>query len=254
MQTLVAPSANSTHKILCTRSPRAAECHSGIVAILEELLDRNYPSCLDRGFLESYSDVLRLYDEYQQELQVALAGPVTCRRGCSRCCCHWVEDVYSFETEIVATYICQQEPSRIPAIIKRLSDDCAAFERLDRTLQVESTDDDPIDRLLFSFHRLQRRCPLLDRNGNCSIYPVRPITCRSYVSLTPPQWCDPQYQGQEESTTFMLDFGEEAASLLDELHFRFLRFGDDTGLRSLLLKYLMEAGQSVHCFSRKPRM
>jgi hypothetical protein len=70
------------------------------------------------------------------------------------------------------------------------------------------------------------------------IYPVRPLTCRMYLSTSDPLRCNPDYIHASLTPTMIIDLSEEANRILDRLHFRFQRFDGDTGLRSLLLKHL----------------
>jgi Fe-S-cluster containining protein len=79
---------------------------------------------------------------------------------------------------------------------------------------------------------------LLGDDGTCCVYPVHPLTCRIYVSFSEPHRCDPDYINEDAVPTALLDLEEQANRILDSLHFRYRRFGDDTGLRSLLASYL----------------
>lgn len=40
-------------------------------------------------------------------------------------------------------------------------------------------------------------CPLL-HDGRCSVYATRPIACRSFVALTPAEWCSPEHPHHED--------------------------------------------------------
>ena len=48
-----------------------------------------------------------------------------------------------------------------------------------------------IDDLKFA----QSKCALLDKKGNCSIYDIRPVVCRTYNSTSPPDLCDNDKNG-----------------------------------------------------------
>jgi hypothetical protein len=61
-----------------------------------------------------------------------------------------------------------------------------------------------------------------------------------YVSFSAPEQCDPAYIDNENIPTYLFDLEEGADSIIDRLHFRFLKFENDTGLRSLLAKYLRQ--------------
>jgi hypothetical protein len=81
---------------------------------------------------------------------------------------------------------------------------------------------------------------MLSPDARCMIYPVRPLTCRMYVSVSDPLRCNPDYIHASTPPTMIIDLSEEANRIVDKLHFKFLRYDGDSGLRSLLLKYLSE--------------
>ncbi len=219
-------------------------------SIEEELmcLERNcFPSPLDERFLTTLGRVWRLFEQYQTKIIGNSGYNISCRAGCSICCYHWVEDVNSFEAEIIADFIKRNYPHKIPAIIIQCKADCSELERLNTLVDLKikehytvSTDEkiDPVDLLLNVFYQMRRPCPLLSDKGYCMIYDVRPITCRIYVSFSDPIRCDPGYINSGAAPTCIIDLSEAANNILDSLHFRFLRFEGVTGLRSLVLKYL----------------
>jgi Fe-S-cluster containining protein len=233
-----------------TLSPAAEAMHQQILGILHGLVDSNYPSCLDSGFVREFGEVVRLFDALQS-LRLSDEGKhAVCAMGCTACCNHWVEDVYSYEAEMAIAYIRRSAPDRIPSIVSRSQDDMREMEALDRVLskrlheqprlraEAKKRHWEPVDLLLASFYQLRRPCPLLEESGACLIYPVRPMTCRSYLSLKDPRHCDADYINEEEITTVIVDLAEDANSLLDRMHFVYDRFGGDTSLRSLMGTYL----------------
>jgi len=59
-----------------------------------------------------------------------------------------------------------------------------------------------------------------------------------YVSFSDPLRCRPEYINEGATPTYLFNPGEEVDRLLDKLHFKFMKFEGDTGLQSLLVKYL----------------
>lgn len=235
-----------------TALPLSSEARSimhRIVEMLSTLERKQFPTPLDRRFRLKFDKVVGLVEQYQQAMVAQSGYTVSCTRGCNSCCCHWVEDVNSFEAAIIADFIRATIPERIPAILKQCEADCRELERLEKlvTLQLQKYDVtpagspvDPIDLLLSVFYQMRRPCPLLSDDGCCSIYSVRPLTCRIYVSFSDPLRCDPEYINSSVVPTCLIDLSEAANQVLDSLHFRYLRFDGDTGLRSLLSKYLSD--------------
>lgn len=229
--------------------PHAARIiHAEITAELSNLEKLNLNSCLDLQFRNIYNKVLDLFDKYQSTILTNSSITCTCKSGCSFCCYHWVEDVNSFEAEIISDYLRSNMPEKIPQIIKICTSDQDELERLFTIIQNRLKDEseneeiDETDLLLSVFYQMKRPCPLLDINGNCSIYPVRPLTCRVYMSFSDPSFCHPAYINDEYIPTYLLNLEDDANTILDRLHFKYQKFEGDTGLRSLLIEYLQTIG------------
>ncbi|MFP4417254.1 MAG: YkgJ family cysteine cluster protein [Chitinispirillaceae bacterium] len=227
-------------------SPESQAIHDRIVESIESLAESNlFPE--DGAFVRQYQSIMQLLGKYQDAVISGTDYHVSCGKGCSTCCYHWVEDVYSFEARMIAAYIREttpQEVDRIIAICRKDEEQLIMIQEVvDHTIslnrkEIEAEGIDPVDLLLASFYQLKRPCPLLSTDGICTIYPLRPLTCRIYVNLSDPHFCDPRYIHDEEIRTYLLDMQESANALLDDLHGRFDTFEGDTGLRSLLIKCL----------------
>lgn len=224
----------------------AVKIHQQIVEELKRLGDLPVHDPLDVKFRTKFNNILEHFESYQSRVVEASAYRKSCSEGCAWCCCHWVEDVNSFEAQIIADYIRCNLPHKKDDIIRKCKDDLTVLENLDTLVnekleQVLCRGDlDPTNLLLSSFYQLKRPCPLLSPEGTCSVYPVRPLTCRIYMSFSDPSRCSPENINDGEIVTYLLDLEEESNELLDELHFRFCRYEGDTGLRSVLMKYLEE--------------
>ncbi|MFP4015025.1 MAG: YkgJ family cysteine cluster protein [Chitinispirillaceae bacterium] len=224
----------------------AVKIHNQIIEVLKELRDLQVPDPLDVQFRNRFENVLELFDEYQKETIRANGYQMSCFKGCAWCCCHWVEDVNSFEAQIIANYIKKNLLHQKEDILKKCKDDLTVLKNLDRVVnekleRVQCRNDlDATNLLLSAFYQLERPCPLLGHEGACSVYPVRPLTCRIYMSFSDPSRCSPENINDGEIVTYLLDLEEKSNELLDELHFRFCRYEGNTGLRSVLIRYLEE--------------
>jgi Fe-S-cluster containining protein len=224
----------------------AAGIHSEIVNLLNQLETANCPSCLDQEFKLHYFKILELFELYQNVIVKNSQYSSGCKRGCSSCCNHWVEDVNSFEAEIIVEYIRKYYPDRIRDIIDQCKEDVRLLNHIEElTLKKIDTCDtektiDHIDLVLSVFYQMKKPCPLISDTGACSIYTVRPLTCRIYMSFSDAALCNPEYQDQENIATYLLNLEENANTILDRLHFRYQRFAGESGLRSLLLKHLLQ--------------
>jgi Fe-S-cluster containining protein len=227
--------------------PGAKKTHEAILRQLLALSAGNTPSCLTPEFKQNWGEVLALTDRYQREIAAASPMTMSCSRGCAACCRHWVEDVNSFEAEIIAEYVKVNCPGKTAAIMdacryneKRLGSLNALVEAKLAALgqaRGDAAGIDPVDLLLASYYRLRLACPLLEA-GACLAYPVRPLTCRMYVSFSLPSRCAPDSINTGDVPTYLFDLEDAADAIIDKLHFKFMRFQNDTGLQSLLPKYL----------------
>ncbi|MBD3242970.1 MAG: hypothetical protein GF331_20425, partial [Chitinivibrionales bacterium] len=219
--------------------PQARAANRRVVDILKRMERLQVASSLDPAFRDLHRRLLAAVDEFQRLVLIDEDRTPTCSRGCQACCWHWVEDVNSFEAEILADYVRRVFPERVPSITQACRDDLDAIAELDAIvarklrereseIRRQNAQIDSVDVLLACFYRLRRPCPLLDDDGCCLAYPVRPLTCRIYVSFSEPHRCDPDYIDEGAPPTALLDLEERANAILDSLHFRFRRFGDDT--------------------------
>jgi Fe-S-cluster containining protein len=224
---------------------RAVEKH--IVSVLSKLVKQKHASCLDRGFRAGYAEVRNSFSEYQRMVLAGYPIAMTCGKECGVCCNHWPEDTYSFEVLLVADHLKNQHPADIKRIVLTLRDDIDCLDTIKKSVEQRLCaprerkalrDIDPYDVALSSFYQFSRPCPLLGQNGSCTIYAIRPFTCRVYVSFSPPMLCRPENILGKDVLTYLLDLGKDAEELFDSLHFMYDVFDGDTSFRSMLYKAL----------------
>ena len=224
----------------------AKTIHRGIVKSLKNLINCNLPSPLHPDFISAYEEILKRFHQFQNEVIRNYGKKVSCKKGCTYCCLHWVEDVYSFEAEIIADYTKKNFPKRVNTIIKRFQEDEEELVRLNDIMEqklIENQEDkkiasiDTTDLLLDSFYQIKRKCAFLSDDRTCIIYKVRPLTCRIYVSFSDPEFCSPECINISTIPTYLLDLEESASRILDDLHERYNRY-NKSGLRTLLIDYL----------------
>jgi Fe-S-cluster containining protein len=229
--------------------PDAAKfVHRRMKSMLTELQAHEVRSPLDPGFVRGYLSFLELFEKYQTLVVGASSYTLTCVRGCHHCCSHWVDNVYSFEAQIIAQELCATRPNSVPQIRSQLLEDQNVFDELfgsgksTRNSQGALYDetDEHMEEILEQFYGLNRRCALLTQNQECSIYAIRPMMCRMYLCFSDPSFCAPAHPRHAEVLTYLLDVEEDASSLLDKLDARYRRHGSDAGLRSQVAKLLIE--------------
>lgn len=214
--------------------------------LLGELVSRADLRPSDEEFYHKYLSIINLYDRFQHEVINASGINAVCSAGCSHCCCHWVEDVNSFEGVIISRYLAEHHPDLIDFVIESFRQDEEVLESLcglvDEKISGYSsfTDDipDKYDLLLSCFYQMERPCALLDKNGRCIVYPVRPLTCRDYLNIRDCNACLPDRINEEKEATLIMDISDKVSKLLEILHRRFDYGDDNMSLRSLLVRYL----------------
>lgn len=104
----------------------------------------------------------------------ALGKTVYCRAGCAGCCGLAVHAAFP-EAAAIAGQLDQQQTAQLSAYIDRLK------LALSTVIDLKS--------YLKSHRHTIGPCPFLDAQKSCSIYPVRPLSCRALLSTRPADWC-----------------------------------------------------------------
>ena len=131
------------------------------------------------------------WSAYDRYLTVATRGlGVRCRAGCSLCCAHGPQGVSGVEALLVLRAV-QALPDGA-AVMARLQQKAARFQaRVDSTGSVagaaEATGLDPDP------------CAFLDQEGRCRVYAARPVACRMFFAITPPERCDHRHPRHAEA-------------------------------------------------------
>lgn len=114
------------------------------------------------GPLEAYQRSQRRHDE--RLAAAADAATLACRKGC-HWCCHFSVDVRPVEVLRILAFMQAHFTEQQRAQIRACLEHNAALLA-------------PLDDIGRMQHNV--KCPFLEDDGRCSIYPVRPQTCRNY--------------------------------------------------------------------------
>jgi Fe-S-cluster containining protein len=129
---------------------------------------------------------------------------IFCKKGCSGCCSLAVHATFP-EALKVAEILPSELTSRLQLYIDGLKD-----------YVPELTD-------LKSYLKLHRRqigpCPFLDEHGSCSIYNLRPLSCRSLLSTRPADWCTVDFSTLDEWDKLAYESGLDKAVVAWPTHF-----------------------------------
>jgi Fe-S-cluster containining protein len=131
-------------------------------------------------YFKKYAALVEQVDEVFKKVQEEYGDCVTCKMGCSDCC-HALFDL----TLIEALYIKSKFDAVFKAdagekILERANRADRKVHKLKRVAQKEYEDGKPQEDILAEMAAQRIRCPLLDDENQCELYPFRPITCRLY--------------------------------------------------------------------------
>ena len=104
------------------------------------------------------------------------AACIKCERRCSDCC-HAVFGLFLIEAAYLKQQFDQLGKEEIKAALLRCNKTERDLRRLEKMLQTHENDP---NMQAYTMARERIRCPLLDENEDCILYPNRPITCRVY--------------------------------------------------------------------------
>jgi Fe-S-cluster containining protein len=94
------------------------------------------------------------------------------------------------------------------------------FETLFETRKGEGlSEDDAEDKALHDYFAWWRSCPFSNGVGDCTVYPLRTVSCRMYFSETDPKYCTPdmlQTEKNDSYIVYMPDVVEDAVYGISE--------------------------------------
>lgn len=141
------------------------------------------PAADDTALETGLEQGLAAYDRYLAH--VLAAHPMACRVGCTACCHDNPRGVTGVEIE------------RLVRAVDALPDGPAIRARF-ATLAALRTDP-------AAWRARHAPCPLLDAEGRCRAYALRPLACRAFVAATPAEWCAPTHPSYPERVNPHLD-------------------------------------------------
>ncbi len=101
-------------------------------------------------------------------------GSIHCSRGCSGCCSLAVSCTLT-EAVVIAESLSESQAEAVTVHALKLRDRMAGIDGLKEYLRMH--------------RREMGGCPLLEADGACGIYPVRPLSCRALLSTKESRWC-----------------------------------------------------------------
>ena len=155
---------------------------------LRKEFNRSYRELLESSFEEIRSDVSGYVSSTGENF--------TCAKGCAYCCEHFISISVSHAI-VVTDYLYASENAMsaflrgYPAWLAAIEDNPAAkevFDKLEEDTTRSAMVKQSTEELRSAYHHFAIPCPFLV-SKRCAIYPVRPIACAAFFSLTSPEFC-----------------------------------------------------------------
>ncbi|RMF77574.1 MAG: YkgJ family cysteine cluster protein, partial [Planctomycetota bacterium] len=152
-------------------------------------------------------------------------APIECKKGCSNCCIDLVRGISTPEIINIYNHVRRWDDCKQLFEYHRESAETFSkmlFEKIVPGEQPPAGDDERIAETHIEYNRLNRPCGFLDQQtGCCRIYEVRPIACRYFFSLDPPETCSPLHVKYLNRRTRTVHLPPEIHQLLREINKRF---------------------------------
>ena len=207
-----------------------------------------------RDFCKKYYELLiRTRNNTYNSLVETLSSKgekITCRKGCTHCCYHYVA-VSLAHGIVIVDYLYKRKELLQQFIFnneKWHRKGYSVSDSIDRTRIHALSSSVPIDQVITDTRPLSARylnmniqCPFLV-DSKCSIYDVRPLSCSGHYSVSPPSWCASDSQ-QKPVLHNIIPNDEDLTEII--------RLGDprlilyELTLPTMILRLLIEGSSSV---------
>jgi len=118
-------------------------------------------------------------------------SPISCRAGCAACCRQMVP-VSLFEAEALTRWmrtLPEEQQAALGRRFHRALSELSDKGIIDSILNQEWVLEEGLTtQLAIDYFHAGVACPFLE-NENCSIHPIRPLACREYLVVSPPELC-----------------------------------------------------------------
>jgi hypothetical protein len=207
-----------------------------------------------KEFCEKYSrSIVQIQDNTQNSLVESLAEKgemITCRKGCTHCCYHYVA-VSLAHGIVIADHLYRKK-----ALLKHFADNyekwhCRGYsvaDSIDCLRRQALASSMPIDRVIEDTRPLSVRyldmniqCPFL-KDQRCLIYEVRPWSCSGHFSASPPEWCGPDTQ-QKPVIYNMTPGDEDLVEIMQKIDPRLMLY--ELSLPIMIHRLLTEGSSSM---------
>lgn len=183
------------------------------------------------------------YDAYLAAVLITENRKVTCLKGCSACCRHFVSSVEPFELVALDSHL-KTRPEYAGLVV-------ASYRRAtayDDILRAEGADDEAEDRALYRYFLRGHACSFLNKDGTCGVYEWRPMSCRMFYAESSPRFC----AGKELASPWNKNFQVELPLEAEEALARCSRLLEALGFSENLFSGLVEVNALFGRYDGRP--
>ena len=131
-------------------------------------------------FFKRYEAIITEADQVFNTVRARFAENVRCEKGCSDCC-HALFDLTLVEALFLNTaFNARFKGKERNSVLERADEADRLVHRLKRDAYKAVQDGKNAQEILLEMSKIKVRCPLLDDQGLCLMYDLRPVTCRIY--------------------------------------------------------------------------
>lgn len=117
--------------------------------------------------------------------------PISCKAGCGACCRQMVP-LNIFEAEALTDWMRSLPEQSQAALAQRFHAALTALRDagvIDKLIESEhQIEEEATTELAIEYFHAGVACPFLE-NESCGIHPIRPLACREYLVVSPPELC-----------------------------------------------------------------
>ena len=151
----------------------------------------------------------KLFSQYLEAVLPQQPRPIQCRPACGNCCHHYPMSVEPFE--LVTLYCDLRGRNDLLDIMEACQVRSSLFSKFFESRRAEGgvpdqmdLDDYAEDKALHDYFSAWNPCPFSDKKGDCTVYPLRPVSCRMYFSETDPKFCTPEHLQTPENDSYIV--------------------------------------------------
>ncbi|MBU1230680.1 MAG: YkgJ family cysteine cluster protein [Proteobacteria bacterium] len=131
-------------------------------------------------FFKKYGAIISEADQVFNTVRARFSENVRCEKGCSDCC-HALFDLTLVEALYLnAAFTARFKGKERTSVLERADEADRLVHRLKRDAYKAVQDGKNAQDILLEMSKVKVRCPLLDDQGLCLMYDMRPVTCRIY--------------------------------------------------------------------------